>query len=194
MRLAPAILRPALVAPLLALAPALPATADEVEESIDAALGAYRAGDIKTAKEELDFASQLLGQRKAEELQSLLPEPLPGWERQENGAGDAQAMAAFGGGQMAGATYASGQDTVDVRIMANNQMVTAMGAMFSNAALMGSMGTVKRIGGEKAVITPDGELQALVDGRVMVQITGSADAETKQAFFEAIDLEALKEF
>jgi hypothetical protein len=179
---------------LLALALALPARADDVEASIDAALEAYRAGDVKTAKEELDFASQLLGQRKAQQLRSLLPEPLSGWERQDDEAGDAQAIAAFGGGQMAGATYAKGSDTVEVQIMADNQMVTAMSAMFSNAAMMSSMGTVKRIGGEKAVITPDGELQALVDGRIMVQITGTADAEAKQAYFEAIDLEALTAF
>ena len=179
---------------LLALALALPARADDVEASIDAALEAYRAGDIKTAKQELDFASQLLGQRKAEELRSLLPEPLPGWERQDGETGDAQAMAAFGGGQMAGASYSKGAETVDIQIMADNQMVTAMGAMFTNPALMGSMGTVKRIGDEKAVVSPDGELQAMVDGRIMVQITGSADADTKTAYFEAIDLEKLKAF
>lgn len=179
---------------VVALALASPARGDDVEASIDAALEAYRAGDVKTAKEELDFASQLLGQRKAAELRSLLPEPLPGWERQDDDGGDAQAMAAFGGGQMAGARYAKGDETVEVQVMADNQMVTAMGAMFSNAALMGSMGEVRRIGGEKVVVTPDGEMQAMIDGRIMVQITGSADAETKQAYFEAIDLEALRSF
>ena len=179
---------------LLAIALALPARADDVEDSIDAALEAYRAGDIKTAKEELDFASQLLAQRKAEELKALLPGPLPGWERQDNEGGDAQAMAAFGGGQMAGASYAKGEETVEIQIMADNQMLTAMGAMFSNPALMGSMGEVKRLGGEKAVLSPEGELQALIDGRIMVQITGTADPETKQAYFEAIDLEKLKAF
>jgi hypothetical protein len=179
---------------LLTLALALPARADDVEASIDAALEAYRAGDIKMAKEELDFASQLLGQRKAAELQSLLPEPLPGWERQDDETGDAQAMTAFGGGQTAGASYRKGEDSVEIQVMADNQMVTAMGAMFSNAALMGSMGEVRRVGGEKVVVTPDGEMQAMIDGRIMVQITGTADAETKQAYFEAIDLEALKSF
>ncbi len=184
----------AFVAGFLAFALTLPARADDVEASIDAALEAYRAGDIKTAKDELDFASQLLGQRKAAELKSLLPDPLPGWERQDDEAGDTRAMAAFGGGQMAGASYTKGDESVDIQVMADNQMVTAMGAMFSNAALMGSMGQVRRVGGEKVVVTPDGEMQAMLDGRIMIQITGSADAETKQAYFEAIDLEALKAF
>lgn len=172
---------------------ALPARADDVEASIDAALQAYRAGDIKMAKEELDLAAQLLGQKRAEGLRAFLPEPLEGWEREE-GEVDTQAMAAFGGGQMAQASYTSGEQDLEIQLMADNQMVTAMGAMFSSAALMGAMGEVRRIGGEQAVISPEGDLQAMVDGRIMVQISGSADAETKAAYFEAMDVEGLSAF
>ena len=48
---------------VLAVCLVMPAQADEVEETIEAALEAYRAGDIKAAKEEIDFVGQLLGQR-----------------------------------------------------------------------------------------------------------------------------------
>ena len=44
----------------LAIPVPTPVTADEVEDSIGAALAAYRAGDVKKAKEELDFAAQLV--------------------------------------------------------------------------------------------------------------------------------------
>lgn len=169
------------------------ASADEVEESIDAALKAYRAGDVKKAKEELDFAAQLVSQLRAESLRALLPAPMPGWQREDE-AGDMQAMSAFGGGQMAGARYTRGDDSVEIQIMADNQMVTAMGAMFSNMALLGSVGNVKRIGDEKVVVTPDGQVQSLVDGRIMVQIGGTADDEAKLGYFEAIDLKRLKGF
>ena len=172
---------------------ALPAQADDVEDSISAALEAYRAGDVKTAKQELDFAAQLLSQMKAEGLRGFLPEPLDGWEREDDET-DNQAMAAFGGGQMAGASYTSGDDDVQIQIMADNQMVTAMAAMFSSAAMMGAMGKVERLAGEKVIVTPEGELQAMIDDRIMVQISGSADVETKKAFFEAIDVAGLKEF
>lgn len=178
---------------LIALALTLPARADDVEDSIEAALEAYRAGDVKTAKEELDFAGQLLAQMKAEGLRGFLPAPLEGWER-EDSRDDAQAMAAFGGGQMAGAVYTRGEEELEIELMADNQMVNAMAGMFSNAAMMGAMGKVQRIKGEKAVITAEGDLQALIDNRIMVQIGGSADEETKKAYFEAIDIEALKEF
>ena len=189
MRTAIAILLTGVLTGLLAL----PAQADEVEDSIDAALEAYRAGDVKTAKEELDFASQLLGQMKAEGLKAFLPEPLEGWQR-EDAETDTQAMAAFGGGQMATATYTDGEQDVQIQLMADNQMVSAMAGMFSSAALMGAMGKVRRIEGEKVIISEDGELQAMLDDRIMVQISGSADADTKAAYFEAMDIEGLKGF
>ena len=178
---------------LLALAVALPAHADDVETSIEAALEAYRAGDVKTAKEELDFASQLLAQQKAEGLRGFLPAPLEGWQR-EDAETDVQAMAAFGGGQMASASYTMGEQDLEIELMADNQMVAAMAGMFSNPAIMGSIGKVERIGGEKAILTPEGDLQAMIDGRIMVQITGSAVEAAKKAYFEAIDLQDLKEF
>ncbi len=66
--------------------------------------------------------------------------------------------------------------------------------MFGNAALMGSMGKVKRIGRQKVVITNDGELQAMVDNRIFIQVTGRAPVEDKEAYFGAIDLAGLKDF
>lgn len=176
-----------------ALLMAAPAHADDVEDSIEAALEAYRSGDIDAAKEEIDFASQLLSQLKAEGLRDFLPAPLAGWERHDDDT-SSHPMGAFGGGQMASASYMREGETVDIQLMANNQMVTAMAGMFANAAMMGSMGKVQRIGGEKVVISSDGEVQALVDGRIMVQISGSADAETKTVYFEAIDIKGLKSF
>ena len=70
-----AILKPLLPLAILATL-TVPATADEIEETIEAALEAYRAGDVKAAKEEIDFVSQLLGQLKAEGLKGFLPAPL----------------------------------------------------------------------------------------------------------------------
>lgn len=171
---------------------AAPASADDFEDSIAAALEAYRAGDIKGAKEEIDFAAQILAQMKAESLGAYLPEPMDGWER--NAAEDqSQAMAAMGGGQMVSAVYMRGNEQVEIQLMAGNQMVTAMGAMFSNPAVLGSMGKVKRINRQKAVITREGDVQAMI-GKVMVQISGSADVEAKEAYFAALDTKALEEF
>jgi hypothetical protein len=170
-----------------------PVHADEVEDSLQMALEAYQAGDLNAAKEELDFASQLLSQMKAEGLSGYLPEALPGWTRAEGGD-QSQAMAQFGGGVTASATYSRDQDRIEVQLMAGNQMVTTMAGMFGNAAMMGSMGTVKRLKRQKVVINQNGDVQAMIDNRVFVQISGRAPTEDKEAYFEALDFRGLKDF
>ena len=176
-----------------ALVLAVPAHADDFTDSVAAALEAYEKGDIKAAKEEIDFAAQILAQMKAEGLKAFLPGPMEGWERKDDD-GNSGAMAAFGGGQMASAAYWKDEENLTIQIMADNQMVTAMAAMFTNAAMMSSMGKVKRLNGQKVVVTNEGEIQALVDGRIMVQIDGNAPVEIKEAYFEAIDMDGLEEF
>ena len=171
----------------------VPAFADEVEDALKMALEAYQAGDIATAKEEIDFATQLITQMKADGLSGFLPDALEGWEREDDeDAGSA--MTGFGGGMMAGARYTRDGDDVNIEMMAENQMVTAMATMFSNPALMGSIGRVKRIGRQKVVVNNEGEIQALIDGRIFVQVTGSAPIEDKEAYFAAVDVEGLKDF
>lgn len=169
------------------------AQADEIGETIRAALEAYEAGDVSLAKEELDYANQLLGQLKAAGLTEYLPEALPGWTRE---VGESQSMgaAAFGGGLLAEADYVKGSDDLSIRLMADNPMVAAMAGAMGNAALMGSMGTVKRINRQKLVVSPDGQIQSLIDGKVLVQIDGSALVEDKLAYFEQLDIEGLKGF
>ncbi len=180
---------------LLAIPFLLPgaACADDVEASLQAALDAYRAGDAAAAKEEAEFAATLLGQKKAEALGAFLPGPLEGWTRQ--GASDGAAGARmYGGGLVSQAVYAKGGEEVTVSLAAESPMVAAMAAMFGNAAAMGAMGKVIRVQGEKAILTPGGEIQALVDGRVLVTVSGEAPEETKRMWFEAIDLAALSDF
>lgn len=171
----------------------LPAQADDVEESIDAALEAYRAGDIQGAREELEFASQLLSQLKAAGLRAFLPEPLPGWERKD-GDGDQSGLAAFGGGQAASAEYRTGSDTVEIQIVADNQMVGAMAGLFAGASIMGAGGEVRRISGQRVTIDDDGDFQAMIDKRIMIQLSGSADEAMKAEYFSRIDIDGLKDF
>ena len=172
---------------------AAPAAADEVEAAMEAALEAYRAGDVSAAKQELDYASTLLAQQKAASLSGFLPEPLEGWTRED---GDANAMPAglFGGGLMAGADYTDGNERLNIQLMADNQMVAGMGAMLTNPQMMGQMGKVQRVKRQMVVVTNEGEVQSMINNRILVQITGNAAPETKLAYFERIDIDALKDF
>jgi hypothetical protein len=169
------------------------AGADEVEDALKMALEAYQAGDINAAKEEIDYAAQLVSQMKAAGLSGFLPDALPDWTRAEGGD-QAQANMGFGGGMAASATYTRADDQIEIQLMADNQIVTAMAGMFNNAAMMGSLGQVKRIQRQKVVITQQGDLQAMINNRVLVQITGSAPVEDKEAYFAALDLAGLQDF
>ncbi|MEM7498835.1 MAG: hypothetical protein AAF371_12685 [Pseudomonadota bacterium] len=173
---------------------AVPAMADEVEQTLQAALDAYRAGDVATAQQEVDFAASLLAKMKAESLAAYLPDALEGWQITEENAG-AQMAAMMGGGLVANRSY-QGPDgeNVDITLMADNPMVASLGAMFGNAALAGSMGEMRRIAGQRAVVTPDGEINAMVANRFLVQVAGSATVEDKESYFGAIDFEALGQF
>ena len=133
-----------------------------------------------------------MSQLKAEGLAGFLPAPMEGWTRED---AEAQAMgaAAFGGGLTAEAAYAKDGRTVVIRMMADNPMVAAMAGMFGNVAALGSMGKVRRINRQTVVVTPQGELQALVDRRIMISIEGDAPIEDKEAYFAAIDLAGLKD-
>lgn len=186
------ILAPAVLA--LALG-AAPAGADEVEEALELALEAYRAGDLSLAEEEVDFAAQLIKQQKAAALGNYLPEALPGWVRQDDGSGGGGGPL---GGMMAGATYLSegegDRKRVGVQLMANSQMISAMAAMFANPAMLSGQGEMRRIGRQKVIVTNQGELQALVDNRILVTVDGNAALEDKEAYFGAIDLRALADF
>ena len=158
----------------------LPAQADEIEDALQMALEAYRAGDINIAKEEIDYAAQLIAQLKAVGLSAFLPDALPGWTRVES-EDKTQTAALMGGGMTTSASYTRGDDGIDIRLMADNQMVTAMAAMFGNAAMMGSMGKVKRIKRQKVVITRQGELQALSKNRIPLRVPGRAPIGAQEA-------------
>src|SRR6476646_5225784 len=60
-----------------------PGFADDITDAIEQARKAYQSGDYGTAKQSLDLASQLIGQKNAEGFAALLPAPLAGWKADE---------------------------------------------------------------------------------------------------------------
>jgi hypothetical protein len=92
-------------------------------------------------------------------------------------------------------TLREGRGELKVNIMADSPMMAMVMGVFGNPALAGaSGGKLKRIGGHQVIATPDGEIQSVVHHRFMIQISGSATMEDKEAYFEAIDFNALQSF
>lgn len=185
--------RIAAVSAALCLSLAPPVAADEIEDGIAAALEAYRAGDIAAAKNEIDFAAVLLGQKKAEGLGGFLPAPLTGWTREDDES-DAAAAAMFGGGLTAGADCTQGAERIEIRLIADSPMVAAMAGMPGNAAMMAAQGEARRVGKQRHLVARDGQIMALVAARVLVQLSGEGAPEDKIAYFEAIDFAGLEDF
>lgn len=192
-------MRPLPVLPTLALALALgiglagPAAADEFTDVLESALEAYRDGDVVGARADVEYATKLLDARKAETLAAFLPAAPAGWTREEaeaDGAGIAMAM--FGGGTAAAATYRRADEQFTLTLVANSPMVSGMGAMVSSLAAVAGSGS-RRIQRTEFAVS-DGDLQGVVGGKVLVSADGTASLDDMAAVIDLMDLRALAEF
>ena len=171
----------ALVLPALA--------ADEILDTIDAARKAYQAGDMAGAKQSLDLASQLVGQKNAESFAALLPAALPGWKAE-------QAETTSVGVTVFGVTSASrhytgpdgpdGRD-VEVRITGDSALVVQFAQFLINPAIAGAMGKLISVGDQRALQTNEGSINMVVANKFLVTVDGSADAASKLAYAQAVD-------
>ena len=83
--------------PLLLLTTSTFLNADDISETLTEAIKSYEAGEYSTAVEDINYALQLIQQKKSEGLASYLPEPLEGWTAKKSESQSA-GSAMFGGG------------------------------------------------------------------------------------------------
>ena len=175
-----------------AVAATTPAAADAFEDTLAAALEAYRGGDFDAARRQLDAAEGHLSEAKAAQLDRFLPAPFPGWRRQ---IGEPCQLSAVSlGGVVAQAAYTDGQQTISVKLVAGSALVSSMAAMRESFLNLSPSAQIERIAGRNVVIDESGSLQGLIDNRVVVEIEGQADLQTKKAYFAAIDAPALSAY
>jgi hypothetical protein len=172
------------------LAAAVPARADEVTDAIAEAQRAYQAGQVQAAQTALQEALQLMAQKAAAGLAAALPDALPGWTAEE-ATSNAAGAGMFGGAQASRSyTNAQGQ-TVEIEVMSDNPLIAQLGPILANPMLAGAMGRLVRIGEQRAIQGNDGNVQMLVDNRILVQVQGDAPAEAKLAYARAINIQRL---
>ncbi len=176
-----------------ALALATPAAAfagDDILDAIEQARKSYQAGDLAVAKQSLDLASQLVGQKNAENFGAPLPAPLPGWQAEK-------VETAAVGAAMFGASSASrrhrGPDShdVSVRITGDSAMVMQFAQLFLNPVIAGAMGKLVKVGEQRAIQTHEGSINMVVANKYLVTVEGSADAAAKLAYAQAVDITKL---
>ncbi|MGI3186489.1 hypothetical protein [Nioella aestuarii] len=178
----------------LAVSP-LPALADSHEDEIMAtlqsAMDAYGAGDIQYALDELAYAQQLLNGLVAEGLQGFLPAALDGWTMTID-PDAAQGMGFIGGGTIARGEYCGASGCFTITLMADNPMVTSMGAMLGNAQMMAAMGPIVRIN-RQSFLNQDGDLSALIGNRILVQAE-DGDTDIMVQHLEQMDFREMMMF
>jgi hypothetical protein len=183
-------LRMLTAAAVLTLAVFPAGAADEVIDAIDQARKAYQSGNLGEAKQSLDLASQLIGQKNAEGFASLLPKALPGWKQEKT---DTAAM----GTSMFGASTATGRytnakgDDIEIQITGDLAMIAPLAAVFANPQFAGAMGKIVRIGNQRAIVTKDGDVQMVVDNKFLIVVQGSGPADAKLAYAQAVDVAKL---
>ncbi len=171
--------------------------ADDVESAIQEGLAAYKKGEFTEAAQSLSYASQLIQQKKGEQLQALLPKPFAGWES-DGPQSQSAAAAMFGGGVTAEAEYYKGDASVKISIVADSPMLQSVMMMFSNPMFAtADGGKLQKIAGQRAIVRmkPDhGEIQIVVDNRILVTIDGEGvGADVLKRYAAAIDYVKLKE-
>ena len=169
---------------------AVPAFADDITEAMDQARKAYQSGDLTNAKQSLDLASQLIGQKNAEAFAALLPNALPGWKAEKP---QTTAIGASGfGASVASRNYQNAKgDNVEVQITGDSAMVAQIATFLNNPALAGAMGKLVRIGSQRGIQDNDGNIKMVVANKIMISVEGSADAAAKLAYAQAIDIAKL---
>jgi hypothetical protein len=174
--------------------------ADEITDSIDEAIEYYKEGDFVEAANSLDYASQLIRQKRSGNLEAFLPEPLDGWSA-EDVKSKAVGAGYLGGMISANKKYRKDQSSVTIEIITDSPALQSMVMMFSNPAYASADGgKLTKIKRQKAIIkyTPsrkDGEINIVVAKQYLVTIKGRKVEESDLVdYASAIDYQKLKKF
>src|SRR5256714_12737242 len=174
----------------LAVVLALPVSAfaaDDVLDAIDQARKAYQGGDLAGAKQSLDFASQLIGQKNADAFGKLLPAPLVGWKAEEV---QTTSVGNVGfGASTASRSYTNAKgDSVEVQITGDSAMVMQFATVLNNPAIAGAMGKLVRVGSQRAIQAQNGDIHLVINNKYLVMVSGSGNANDKLAYAQAVDV------
>ncbi|THB69702.1 MAG: hypothetical protein D6B27_00210 [Gammaproteobacteria bacterium] len=175
--------------------------ADDVTDSINKALKSYKNGEYSEAITNLDFAAQLVRQKKSSSLGDYLPAPLSGWKAKDI---ESQAVggAMMGGMVSAAREYTKGNSVVNINVMTDSPLLQTMMMFVSNPMMASASGMkVKKISGHNAIIeykanSKSGNLHVVINGKVLVTVNGSsvalADIEKYAAAVDYKKIESMK--
>ena len=152
--------------------------ADEITDLLKKAESSYESGNYSEAISSLDYAGQLIRQKKGEAMMKVLPDALKGWTA-EDPSSEAAGGSMFGGMVAVQRRFTKENSSVTVKITSDSPMLAGMMGMFTNPMLIsGSGGKLETIKGQKAVVKYDangksGDVNVVVGGKILVTVEGS---------------------
>lgn len=171
--------------------------ADDVTDAINDAMKYYKEGQYSAAVQNLNYASQVIQQKKGEGLTSFLPEPLSGWTAQEANS-QAAGAAMLGGGITVSREYTRDESSVTIQIITDSPIMQSMMMMLSNPMYAASDGgKLERIERQNAMVKFDpadksGEIKMVVASRYFITLEGQQTSkEDLMAYARAINFDTL---
>ncbi len=175
----------------------MPAYADDISDAIEEGLALYKKGEFSEAVQNLDYASQLIRQKKSDKLKTLLPEAPEGWTAEESSS-EAMTGAMFGGAVAARRTYIKDSSRMNIEIITDSPMLQGMMMMFNNPMFATSDGgRLTKIAGRKAIMKysdsgREGDIRIVVADRFLVNVSGTdVSKEELTNFAEKINYEEM---
>jgi hypothetical protein len=166
------------------------ARADEVTDAIEQARKAYQSGDLASATQALDLASQLIAQKNAEAFGKLLPAALPGWQAEPM---QTLAVGTLGlGASAASRSYTKPNgDHIEVQITGDSALVAQYGSFLTNPLVARAMGKLVMVGTLQALQTVDGDVFLVVASKYLVAVQGNGSPADKVSYARAVDVARL---
>jgi len=169
--------------------------ADDILEAIDEGVSAYKKGELSEAVSQLDYASGLIRQKKAEAIKAVFPDALNGWQAGVTKSESAGGI--LGGGISANRQYKKDDAKVDIQLLVDSPMLQSMMGMFNNPSMITmSGGKLIKVQGHKTIHNgnPDRpELTLIIDSNAMFTLKGNSATSFEQlkAYGEALKLDKL---
>ena len=172
-------------------------SADDITDTMEEAMSAYKKGDYVQTKEDLTYVMELLKQKKGETIQGFLPEPLDGWKA-EKAKSENAGSGMLGGGSTTSRTYTKDKSKIVISVVTDSPLLQGLGSLLGNP-MFNSGGKLKRINREKATIkynekNKSGDVTIMLNKRFLVTVEGSQVTEDELIeYAKAIDFKKIKE-
>jgi len=172
---------------------------DEIAKLINNGLKKYKKENFSGAISDLEYAAQLIRQKRCSVLEKILPGPLKGWKADKPKSQSTPA-ALFGGMTSASRKYTKNSSIVEIQIIADSTLIQSFLSILSNPTIATANGAkLKTIKGQRAIIkqnqTGNIEINIVVANKTLVKIKSTnTSLEETLKYAESINYQKLSNF